>query len=98
MIHRFECRACGGRYNDTQPDGTPYEHVCGPLPQSKKKPQGERPNKRDENVAVDKRGHLQGIRSVGLGVTCLTDARLEEPPWISKLYKRIAEREEKENA
>ncbi len=97
MIHRFECRACGGRYNDRQPDGTLYEHVCGPTTARKKTPAAERPNKRDENVDAHQSGRILGIKSAGDGVTCLTDGKLEEPPWISALYRRIAEREAKEN-
>lgn len=98
MIHSFECHACRGRYFDVDANGTPYAHVCGPLPPAKKKPQGERPNKRDENVDVDQRSRIRGIKSEGAGVHCLTDTKLEEPPWISRLYKRIADQEEKENA
>lgn len=95
MIHQFECRACHGRYFDTMRDGTTYAHACPPLPATKKLAERERPDKRDENVAVTPQGRVTGIKSVGAGVTCITDGRLEEPPWISVLYKSIAKQEEK---
>jgi hypothetical protein len=98
MIHQFQCLACKGRYADTMPDGSFYAHACGPRPVAKKQPAGERPDKRDENLAVNQSGRVVGIKSAGAGVKCLTDGRLEEPPWISALHKRIAAEEEKANA
>lgn len=98
MRHQFECHACKGRYFETCGDGSPYAHVCGPLPADKKNPQRERPDKRDENPLMDGRGNWLGIRSEGLGVTCLTDGRLQEPRWISAMHERRVKREEKEDA
>lgn len=98
MIHTFECRSCGGTYAEASSNGAPYTHICGPLPMDKHGVERERPNKRDENVVIDSQGRTLGIRSEGDGVRCLTDVSLEEPTWISAVYKRIAAREEKENA
>ena len=28
---RFRCDTCGGEYDDTAADGTPYAHVCPPV-------------------------------------------------------------------
>lgn len=98
MIHRFRCLACKGEYSETDAHGIAYAHVCGPLPADKKTPERERPDKRDENALMDGRGLVVGIRDEGAGVKCLTASHLSEPLWISALYKRIEQREEKENA
>lgn len=98
LIHRFKCRACGGSYSDTQPDGSEYAHVCGPLPADKKNPERERPDKRDENIVVGAGGKALGIKSEGAGVRCLTSDSLYEPQWIFKLKVRTRKQEEKENA
>lgn len=95
---RWRCNACKGVYSDILPGGYSYAHACGPLAAAKKLPERERPNKRDENVLADRDGKVLGIRSEGAGVTCLTDDKLDEPKWITKLKKVIAAREEKENA
>lgn len=89
MRHEFRCKACGGRYWSHQLDGTQYEHVCSPLPAKGKHPERLRDGHRDENVVLDRRRRVTGIRSAGAGVVCLTNSMLEEPTWISALYKRI---------
>lgn len=94
MIHVFQCRACGTTYPEQQTNGSIHAHVCGPLPARKKDPERERPDKRDENPQLDRHGHVVGIRSAGAGVVCISDGRIDEPTWISALYKRI----EKEDA
>jgi len=93
VSHRFKCNACRAEYFDTMPDGTTYAHVCGNPPVRRKKGKPAEFIGRDENTKVDKRGLVAGIKSQGTGVTCLTDGRLEEPAWISALYKHIAARE-----
>lgn len=98
MRHKFRCNACKGTYFDVQLDGAPYAHVCGALPADKKNPERERTDKRDENIALGGDRRVIGILSAGAGVTCLTDVKLEEPRWISALYKRIEAEEEKRNA
>lgn len=98
MSMLFKCRACGGRYWDVQNDGSVYHHVCGPLPADKKNPERERHNKRDENIARHRDRGVTGIVSEGAGVTCLASSQLEEPLWISALYKRIEAEEAKRNA
>lgn len=98
MIHLFRCESCKATYQDVQRDGVLYFHACGPLPPDKDGVQAERPDKRDENVVTDRQRTVTGIKSEGAGVVCLTDARLEEPIWISTLYKNIEAQEEKSNA
>lgn len=98
MIHQFQCNACGATWFTPTRAGHINFHACGPLPADRKHPERERPDKRDENIEVGAGGRVLGIKSEGAGVTCLSDGRIEEPPWISALYKRIADQEEKENA
>lgn len=98
MRHQFQCLACKGIYFDTSINGRLYSHVCGPLPATKKDPERERPNKRDENPAFSKGGRVRGIVSEGAGVKCLTASHLQEPLWISALYKRVEEEEAKLDA
>lgn len=98
MIHTFRCNACKGTYDETDRHGILNPHACGPLPADKKNPERERPDKRDENARYDRGGRLLGIKSEGAGVTCLTDGKIEQPQWLSALYKRVADLEEKENA
>lgn len=98
MMHRFQCKACGAEYFDQMPSGIAYAHACGPLPADKKNPERERPDKRDENMAVDKTRRVLGIRSEGKGVTCLTDKNLREPRWISALKRRVEKEAEKDDA
>ena len=98
MTHEFRCNACKATWFTPTRHAHINHHACGPLPAHKKNPERERPDKRDENIAVDRAGKVLGIKLQGAGVTCLSDARLKEPPWISALMKRIADQEEKENA
>jgi hypothetical protein len=98
MRPQFQCNACKGVYYETMPDGVVYVHACGPLPATAKDPERERPDKRDENPVYDSDRYWIGIRSEGAGVRCITDARLEEPRWISALKKQRDAREEKEDA
>ncbi len=98
MIHTFQCNSCKGRYQEKVSDGTSYAHVCPPMPAGKKNPERERPDHRDENIAVGPGGKTLGIKSEGAGVRCLTEGGPAEPKWISKLKAQIAKREEKENA
>jgi ssDNA-binding Zn-finger/Zn-ribbon topoisomerase 1 len=38
---KYRCNTCGGEYDDVQPDGTLYFHVCPPIPVHKvKRPDG----------------------------------------------------------
>lgn len=98
MKHRFRCNACRGEYSDVQTDGAIYAHACGPLPADSKNPERERPDKRDENIVVNRQRVVIGILSEGAGVTCLTDKQIKEPRWISTLYKNIEAEEAKRNA
>lgn len=83
MTRQFVCNTCKGTYPDVQSDGTLYYHVCGPLPPDKNGVQLERPDKRDETPFVNRRGRIEGIQAEGKGVTCLTDAKVLEPAWIT---------------
>lgn len=92
MIQRFRCNACKGEYSDVQPDGSIYHHACPPLNPNKKGETPERENKRDENVDRLRRGtgsRVAGIISEGEGVKCLTDDKLTEPPWITRLKAQV---------
>jgi len=97
MTHQFRCNACKSTWFTPDHNGHIHYHACGPLPADSKNPERERPDKRDENIAVDRGGKVLGIKLEGAGVTCLSDPKLKRPLWISALYKRIAEQEEKEN-
>lgn len=98
MSQRFRCNACNGEYSDATPDGGIYAHACGPLPADTKNPARERPDKRDENIAVDQNSRVLGIRSEGAGVTCLTDKKIDEPRWISAVKRRVEKEAEKDDA
>lgn len=98
MIHTFQCLSCGGVYVEGSTDGISYAHACGPLPATKKEPTRERPDKRDENQAVERGGRVTGIRSEGKGVKCLSNSKLKEPQWITKLKREIDKRREKDAA
>lgn len=94
----FECLSCGGQYFEASRDGAIYVHVCGPLPVDDKGMLKERPDKRDENLAISGRGDVVGIRAEGKGVKCLTDKKLKEPTWITALKKRIATKDDDDAA
>jgi hypothetical protein len=94
MSNTFRCGSCKGTYSDTQRDGTIYFHACAPLPPDKDGIQEEVPNKRDENLSLDARGRLQGIVAEGAGVTCLTNAQLTEPAWLTAVNKQVAKQED----
>lgn len=66
-MSRFRCRACQGEFDSVQPDGMEYYHACAPKSAWEPGPPGERPNRRDENVALDDRGRRVGIRREGSG-------------------------------
>lgn len=93
MIHMFECQACKGVYPDQSGQGAAYAHACPPLPRDKRGIVREREDKRDETIAHDQYARVTGIRAEGAGVKCLTDKRLIEPAWITRL-KRQAEKEQ----
>ncbi len=96
MTQRFRCNACGGEYSDVQADGSIYHHACPPSPPNKKGETPEREIRRDENVARRRRGsavRVTGIVSEGFGAKCLTNNKLTEPPWITRLKADV----EKEN-
>jgi hypothetical protein len=94
LAHLFGCNACHGEYRERQRDGTVYHHACPPLRPDKNGIEAERRNKRDENVVYGLMDRVIGIRSEGDGVTCLSDARLSEPAWITAMKERIAKQEE----
>lgn len=94
MTHQFKCLSCGARYLDQQQDGTLYFHACGPMPPNKDGVQIERPDKRDENIAVNQLGRVMGIKTEGQGVECLTDAKLEQPIWLTQLQAKAAKEEQ----
>lgn len=94
----FKCRACHGVYHDVQRDGTLYFHTCPPLPPDKHGIVRERPNRRDENIANDRRGRAVGIRAEGAGVIPQHKSGPHEPTWISALKAKVAKEEEAENA
>lgn len=96
MMHEFQCLACGGRYFEADRHGVFYAHACGPLPATKKEPARERPDKRDENHAVDREGTVLGIKSEGKGVKCLSDPKLKAPRWITKLKQYVDKRRDKD--
>src|SRR4051812_10296091 len=93
MTHLFQCNSCGATYGDVQANGMIYFHACAPLPPDKQGFQAERPDKRDENLIYSKLGRLKGIASEGLGVTCLTDAKLSEQSWLAPVRKTVAKGE-----
>ena len=79
MTRRHRCKSCRGTYALESADGTSYYHACPPfsepewdaLPEPMKKifpPGSDRPNKRDENVALDSSGRSRGMKSEGDGV------------------------------
>ena len=92
----FQCKACQGTYSDTQQDGTTYFHACAPLSPDENLNQAERPNRRDENIALRRPGSPLGIKAEGLGVKDLGKAKLQEPAWITQL-KTIAAKAEQES-
>lgn len=89
MIHQFQCQTCKGVYTDIGTDGMIYTHVCGPQNTEQPGPTVDRPDKRDENIDTNRSGVLLGIVSEGLGVVCLSDETLTEPPWITRLKASI---------
>ena len=93
MSRTFQCQSCGATYPDTQPDGLLYFHACGPLPADKNGVQTERPNRRDENIVTSHSGSIVGIKAEGDGVVCLSDARISEPAWLTKVKSDVAKRE-----
>jgi hypothetical protein len=90
----FRCNACKGTYSDTMRDGTVYMHVCGPLPPDDDGVERERPDKRDENPRTPRTERTTEIRSEGAGVTCISDPKLSEPAWLTRLKAKIAKEEE----
>jgi hypothetical protein len=94
MRHEFQCLSCDGVYFDTCPDGAVYFHACGTRPNGKKHVLSEVPDPRDENLAATKPGRPLTIKAEGRGVKCLSDTRLTEPAWITKLKERAAQSEE----
>ena len=94
MMQGFQCLACKGVYFDSSPDGATYFHVCPPLPRDDKGVRPVRVDARDENLTQPRAGRAQSIRSEGAGVKCLTNAKLQEPAWITALKKRAAKEEE----
>jgi len=74
------CNSCGAKYNETQPDSSPYFHACAPVKNPAFQPDStkanlntvetiERANKRDENLIFNAIGEITGIKSAGAGVT-----------------------------
>lgn len=84
MTQQFKCKACGAVYTDTQRDGTTYHHACPAVEPIDGKPAKPMP-RRDENIALARGGAVTGIISEGQGVVCITDPKLTEPAWITKL-------------
>jgi hypothetical protein len=90
MKHKFQCLSCDGVYFDSCDDGLVYFHACGPRTKGKDGAVAELADARDENLAATKPGRPLTIKAEGRGVKCLSDARLSEPAWITKLKERAA--------
>lgn len=90
MSQQWKCRACGGTYADTQPDGTIYFHACAPQPPNAQGVQQEVVNKRDERVAADAKGRPSGIQAAGAGVQAVGVTPLLQPAWLTDLQQRVA--------
>lgn len=97
MTRIFQCRTCGGIYIEAQTDGSVYFHACPPQSRDPVKGTLEYVNKRDENVAVDRKGKHTGITAEGDGVTCLNDGSVSEPVWITRLKLKLLHEKELEN-
>lgn len=54
MRKSVQCVTCGAVYYTTCADGMAYYHACPPLRPSGTAPLQEQPNKRDENLTVDR--------------------------------------------
>ena len=91
-MSNWTCKSCGGTYPDGQPDGTTYFHACAPSPPDLNGVQLERPNKRDENITLDRRGQVTGLTAAGAGVTPVGPNVLTQPKWITDLQAAIAKR------
>lgn len=86
----WKCNACAGSYNDTQRDGSVYQHSCPPSPPNPQGVQVELANKRDENVALDARGRAHDIVSPGAGVTPMQGQPTADPLWIVAMRAQAA--------
>lgn len=86
----WKCNACSGTYNDTQRDGIVYFHACPPSPPDAQGVQTELPNKRNENVVLDQRGHARDIIATGAGVTPMQGQTDTDPGWILKMRSQAA--------
>jgi hypothetical protein len=87
------CNSCGGKYNDTMPDGGNYAHSCPSVMLNSDGETVPRPDPRSENILVSRQRIETGIIAEGKGVTCIDDPTLKEPRWISELKARTAIRE-----
>lgn len=94
MSTLFRCNACKATYSDTQRDGSLNFHACAPLPPDKHGVQRERPDKRDENILIDRRGRILGIISAGAGAYRVADGSHVEPKAVADVMKRV-EKEDK---
>jgi hypothetical protein len=89
----WQCNSCGGKYNDTMPDGGNYAHSCPVMMLDSDGETVLRPYPRNENLVVSRQRIETGIIAEGKGVTCLNDPAFIEPRWISELKARTAKRE-----
>lgn len=86
----WKCKTCGGSYADTQADGSIYFHACAALPPDPQGHQAEQPGKRDENLTLDARGRISGIKSAGAGVVAVSITPLTQPAWLTQITAAAA--------
>lgn len=72
----WECNTCLGRFQDPQPDGALYFHVCPWLALIAPGPLKPRPDAVNENLELDSAGAAIGPKQPGLGRRELAGAEL----------------------
>lgn len=99
MMNQFRCLSCQGTYFDSSADGTLYFHVCPPWGYPDVNGiETALTSVRNENVTRLRPGAPLTIVSEGAGVECLSDPRLTEPPFITKLKVAQAKEEANDNS
>lgn len=93
--NQWRCVACGGVYMDQSETDIVYLHICpDPLPKRKGVKASEL-QRRDETPIVNELTKERAIRAAGEGVECLSDGKMKEPSWITRMV-RLTRRKERE--
>ncbi len=73
----YRCLGCRGVYEDPQPDGSLYFHVCPPASIDFRGRLQHRPEHRDENLVFDEAGHNRGPKRDRVGRHQLAGTELD---------------------